>query len=518
MLLWFLKTRLKELELYSTKYDPIQFQALDSILQAAKNTEFGKTYGFESISSSSSDLFALHKKLKENIPIHSYDDIKPYIERMRQGEENILWPGKTKWFSKSSGTTSDKSKYIPVSSEALENCHYKGGKDMFALYINNHPESNLFQGKNLAMGGCLRGGENDMFYGDVSAIIMQNLPIWAQLKRVPNIDIALMSEWESKIEKMSNAIIDEDVTSIAGVPSWVMVLLKKMLEKSGKTSILEVWPNIEVFFHGGVSFSPYKSQFIDLIGKADFNFVETYNASEGFFSMQDRSIDPNEEQDMLLMLDYGIFYEFVPIDNISPDGSSVIDGSKTLNVSEVEIGKNYAIIISTNAGLWRYMIGDTVVFTSTSPYRIRVSGRTKNFINAFGEEIIIDNADKALVYACKQSGAEINEYTAGPVFLDKDEHACHQWLIEFKHEPSDLNTFIDSLDQMLKEVNSDYEAKRYKDIMLKKPSLIVLPSGTFYNWMKANEKLGGQNKVPRLFNHRTYIDSILKFVSDQIAK
>ncbi|MEG1497903.1 MAG: GH3 auxin-responsive promoter family protein [Bacteroidales bacterium] len=493
MLLWLMKERLQEIEFFENHPQEVQNNQLKALLKSAQNTEYGKMYDFSHI---------LHaEEFRERLPINTYESIKPYVDRLRTGEQNLLWSSEIKWFAKSSGTTSSKSKFIPVSNESLEECHYKGGKDLYTLYVNAHPESEIFWGKNMAMGGSHHICENnsEAFYGDVSAIIMQNLPFWAEFKRVPNIEIALMDEWESKIDKMAQATLSENITNIAGVPSWILVFLRKILEVSGKETIREVWPNLEAFFHGGVSFTPYKSQFEKIMGRSNFNYVETYNASEGFFGIQDIA----GAQDMLLMLDYGIYYEFIPLEELHQDHP------KCLEIGQVEAGKNYALVISTNAGLWRYLIGDTVQFTSIKPYRIRVSGRTKNFINAFGEEIIVENADRALSYACEQTRAEISDYTAGPIFLDEKNQACHQWLIEFKQFPSDIENFTTCLDVCLKQINSDYEAKRYCDMVLKRPQIVSLPQGSFYQWMKSKDKLGGQHKVPRLANDRQYLDDIL---------
>lgn len=496
---WFMQKRLHQIKLFEKFPCEVQKDELKKLLSSAENTEIGKKYKFASIT--------CEKEFKEALPLRFYEDIQPEIDRIQKGEQNILWGSEIKWLAKSSGTTNDKSKFIPVSYESLENCHYKGGKDMFALYINNNPQSELFSGMNLAMGGSLhiQGSDTDISYGDVSAIIMSNLPFWAEFKRVPSIEIALMSEWEAKIEKIAESTMNSNVTNIAGVPSWTLVLLKKILEKTGKDSILDVWPNFEVFFHGGVSFTPYKKQFENIIygptKKSDktFHFMELYNASEGFFAIQDSF----ERDDMLLMLDYGVYYEFIPLDEIDNPHPS------TLNLEDVELGKNYALVISTNAGLWRYIIGDTIQFTSRYPYRIKISGRTKNFINTFGEEVIIDNAEKALEHACSICQSSIKEYTAGPVYLDERNQACHQWLIEFEKEPEQLDYFCEVLDNALKAANSDYEAKRYKNILLKMPIITSLPSGTFYKWLKTKGKLGGQHKIPRLYNSRQYIDEIL---------
>lgn len=470
----------------------VQDELLKKLISTARDTEWGTNYDYRSINSI--------KTFADRVPINTYEDLKPTIDRLRNGEQNLLWPEEIKWFAKSSGTTAGKSKYIPMSESAIEECHFKGGKDMMSLYLNVNPEASIFEGKNLIMGGSgiVQEVSNTSYYeGDLSAILMQNLPFWAQFKRTPSIEIALMDEWESKLELMAESTIEHDVRGISGVPSWMLVLLKKVLKKSGKTKLKEVWPNLEVFFHGGVKFDPYREQYNRLIDPGDITYFNTYNASEGFFGIQDQK----DSDELLLMLDYGIYYEFLPISELHRSSP------KTIHLSEVVKGVNYAMVITTNAGLWRYLIGDTVTFTSTDPYRIRITGRTKNFINVVGEELIIDNAEKALVVACNKTGAVITEYTAAPIFEDSD--MTHQWLIEFEKLPNEMEFFIEAFDNSLKSLNSDYEAKRYKNLVLKSPIIKSLPRGTFYKWMKKKDKLGGQNKVPRLSNERKYVDEIL---------
>jgi hypothetical protein len=499
---WFTRQRIHQIELFLKYPNDVQRDWLTKLLETAKDTEYGRLYDFESITSV--------EEFQQRVPLNSYETIKPYIDRLRKGEQQLLWSSDINWFAKSSGTTAGKSKFIPVSSESLEECHYKGGKDMFALYLNNHPDSNLFDGRSLGMGGChhICDMNSDAFYGDVSAILMQNLPFWAEFFRVPSLDIALMDKWEEKIEMMAHTTIERNVTNIAGVPSWTLLLLKQILDITGKKDISEVWPDLEVFFHGGVSFTPYRKQFKELISSSKMNYVETYNASEGFFGIQD-TIDGS---DMLLMLDYGIFYEFIPMEDFRDDHVGAGHAPPTLTLDQVKLHKNYAIVITTNAGLWRYVIGDTVQFTSLSPYRIKISGRTKTFINAFGEELIEDNAIKALVIACEKTNAEIIDFTAAPVYLNDEKKARHQWLIEFAKPPKDLNYFSEVLDNALKAQNSDYEAKRYHDLMLILPEIIAVPEKTFYNWLKQNGKLGGQHKVPRLSNDRKIVEEILQIV------
>ncbi|MFP4025006.1 MAG: GH3 auxin-responsive promoter family protein [Thiohalospira sp.] len=491
---WLNFKRLYQIELFKKFPFDAQQEVLIKLINKAKDTEFGKKYDFNSIKGI--DDF------RDRIPIQDYDGLKPYIERLMKGEQNILWPSEIRWFAKSSGTTSDKSKFIPVSREALEDCHFRGGKDILAVYTTNYPETGIFSGKGLTLGGShqINKINNESFYGDLSAILIENLPFWAHFIKTPSQEIALLSEWEEKLDKITSATIKENVTSIAGVPSWTLVLIKYILEKTGKKNLLEVWPNLELFNHGGVSFEPYKEQFRKLIPSEKMNYMETYNASEGFFAIQDYPT----RNDMLLMLDYGVFFEFIPMDELEKDNP------KALHIGEVEINKNYAVVISTNAGLWRYLIGDTIIFTSLFPHKIKISGRTKHFINAFGEEIIIENAEKALKEACEKTGALIKDYTAAPVFMKEDQKGGHQWLIEFEKEPENPEAFNNLLDQALQKVNSDYEAKRYKDITLDKPLLTIAKKNLFYNWLKNKGKIGGQNKVPRLANNRKYIDELIE--------
>lgn len=490
---WVIKQEVHQMELFIKYPHDVQQDILQKLLSSAANTEYGKKYDFAHIRHA--------EDFRQKVPLNTYEDLHPYVVRLQAGEQNLLWHTDIKWFAKSSGTTGNKSKFIPVSEEALTDCHFKGGKDMYAIYMYNYPDSCIFDGMNLAMGGSHHELEHnsDVYYGDLSAILMQKLPFWAEFRRTPNLDIALMNDWESKLEKMAVATMKKNVTNMAGVPSWIALLLQKILDISGKQHILEVWPNMEAFFHGGVNFTPYRDQFQKLIPSPSMHYMETYNASEGFFGIQDQ---PGSDE-MLLMLNYGIYYEFIPMEYFHEENP------KTINLDQVELNKNYALVISTNAGLWRYIIGDTVVFTSLKPYRIKISGRTKSYINAFGEEVIEDNALKAIAIASKKANAQIAEFTAAPIFLDDERKAKHQWLIEFEKAPEDLDFFAAALDNALKALNSDYEAKRYHDLMLQMPEVIMLPKGTFYAWMKSKGKLGGQHKVPRLSNHREYVDQIL---------
>lgn len=490
---WLIKKRIHQIDLFNKYPIEVQNEVLKKLINTAKDTEWGKKHHFKSIKT--------EKSFQKKVPVNSYEDLKPYIDRLRKGEQNILWPEEITWFAKSSGTTAGKSKYIPVSPSALEECHYSGGKDMLAMYFNLYPDSKLFEGKSLTMGGSrniLEVSNTTFIEGDLSAILMQNLPFWAQFKRTPSLPIALMDEWENKLELMAESTMNHDVTSISGVPSWMLVLLKKILDKSGKKTMHEVWPNLEVFFHGGINFEPYHDQYNEIIDNSKIIYSNTYNASEGFFGIQDQK----DNSDLLLMLDYGIYYEFIPVSEVGRKNPI------SLNLSEVELDVNYAMIITTNAGLWRYMIGDTVKFTSLFPFRVRITGRVKNFINAVGEELIIDNAEKALAIACTKTNASITDYTAAPLFKDGD--VKHQWLIEFEKQPNDVEFFHDAFDTALKSVNSDYEAKRYHDLVLKPPLIISVKKGTFYTWLKNKNKLGGQNKVPRLSAERQYVDEIIE--------
>jgi hypothetical protein len=489
---WFLKKRKHQIELFLKYPIDVQEELLLRLTSEAKNTVFGKEYSFSSIEN--------YADFSTRIPIQQYESIEPLIERCRKGEQNLFWPTPIKWFAKSSGTTNAKSKFIPVSDDALEYCHLKAGKDMLCLYINNNEDTRLFTGKGLRLGGSSAIYEdNNSYFGDLSSIITKNLPFWADFSSVPRQEIAEMNEWETKMEAIINETINEDITSLVGVPSWMLVLLNRVLEKTGKDNILEVWPNLEVYFHGGVNFSPYKEQYKKLIPKKDFKYYETYNASEGFFAIQDR----DNSDELLLMLDYGIFYEFIPMDQYDGENSTAIP------LSEVKKGINYAIVITTNSGLWRYLIGDTVKFTSIKPYRIKITGRTKHFINVFGEELIIENAEEALKLACEKTKAEIIDYTVGPIFMKDKKSGGHEWIIEFKKTPKNLEYFSELLDNALKSINSDYEAKRYNNMTLAPPKIHSAKKGLFYNWLKEKGKLGGQHKVPRLSNTRWFIDELL---------
>jgi hypothetical protein len=489
---WFIKKRMHQIDLFIKYPHDVQDELFGNIIKQAQDTEWGKKFGYESIRD--------QEEYKNRVPIQDYDSLKPYIERMLQGEQNILWGSEIKWFAKSSGTTNDRSKFIPVSQESLEECHYKGGKDLLAIYCNNRPNAQIFSGKVLTLGGSHQVTQSgEISFGDLSAVLLKNLPIWAEYLRTPELAITLIENYEEKIEKIAQATIGVNVTNMAGVPTWTVVLAKRLMELTGKSNLLEIWPNLELYVHGAVNFTPYREQFKKLIPSSSMYYLETYNASEGFFGIQDQS----NSEEMLLMLDYGIYYEFLPMENFGEESP------KTYGLHEVELHKNYALIISTNGGLWRYAIGDTIKFTSLSPYRIQITGRTKHFINAFGEEVIIDNAEKALAKACAETHAAIRDYTACPIYFQGNDAGGHEWIIEFEQAPSNIDQFTDTLDNTLREVNSDYDAKRFKDMALRRPTVHVAKEGTFYNWLKQRGKLGGQHKVPRLANERKYVEEIL---------
>ncbi len=496
---WIIKKRVHQIELFKAYPHDVQRDVFEDLIVSAASTEFGKHHSFESISD--------YNDFKKAIPLQDYEDLKPYVERLKNGEQNLLWPSEIKWFAKSSGTTSDKSKLIPVSKESLEDCHYKGGKDLLGMYYARHPKTKLFNGKHLIVGGSAQLNQisKDSYFGDLSAIIIKNLPWWCEFRRTPSRETALLDEWEEKIQRLAEETIHEDVHILAGVPSWTMVLVRRILEQAKTDNLLDVWPNLELFMHGGVSFEPYREQFKQVIRSKKMNYVETYNASEGFFGIQDR----NGANDMLLMLDYGIFYEFIDLKDFGSDSA------ESCTLEEVEIGRNYVMVISTNGGLWRYVVGDTVQFTSLKPYRIQITGRTKHFINAFGEELIIDNADKAFSIACDRCKATMKEYTGAPIYMGASQPGGHEWLVEFVREPENLDYFTKVFDNALMSVNSDYEAKRSNDLSMKEPLIRIVPNGTFYEWLKSKGKLGGQHKVPRLSNNRRLIEELNQFISNR---
>jgi hypothetical protein len=492
-----IKKRLQQIELFRDNPEGAQLEVFTKLIQAARFTEWGRQYDYASIT--------LPDQFRERVPLQHYDDVKPYVDRLRKGEQNLLWPTEIKWFSKSSGTTNDRSKFIPVSREALEDCHYKGGKDLIALHYQMFPQSKLYQGMSMVVGGssALEQFRPDAYSGDLSAIIIRNLPIWVEMRRTPILETALMEGWEEKVDRMAHETMREDVRTIAGVPSWTLVILRRILELTGKRSIMDVWPNLELFMHGGVSFRPYRDQFKALIPSPTMNYLESYNASEGYFAIQDR----READDLLLMLDYGIFFEFVPVADLRNEQP------RTVLLQNVKVNEQYAVVISTNGGLWRYMPGDTVRFTSVKPYRIQVSGRTRSFINAFGEELIVENADRGIEAACLSTGAVVNEYTAAPIYMKGEARGGHEWVIEFERAPNDLGTFIQELDRTMRRLNSDYDAKRTADMAMRMPVVHPAPAGTFHRWLKERGRLGGQNKVPRLSNDREHMDALLAALS-----
>jgi hypothetical protein len=488
---WVLKQRIHQIELFLKYPNEVQEELLMNLIRASESTIVGQKYDYASVNS--------YATFAERVPVSTYEELQPLLERTRKGEQNVFWETPVKWFAKSSGTTNAKSKFIPVTPEALEDCHYKGGKDLLCMYLNNNENSEMFLGKSLRLGGSSQIYEdNNTLFGDLSAILIENMPLWADFSSTPNKEISLMSDWLTKLPAIINEVKNENVTSFAGVPSWMLVLMNKLLEETGKGNLLELWPNLEVYFHGGVSFEPYREQYKKILPKNDFKYYEIYNASEGFFAIQDL----NDSNDLLLMLDYGIFYEFIPMDTFgTPD-------QKTIRLSEVELFKNYAIVITTNSGLWRYLIGDTVRFTSLNPYRIRVTGRTKHHINVFGEELMVENTDQAIAKACQITRTEIVDYTVAPVFMKDKDKGAHEWMIEFKKNPEDVAAFQKVLDETLQSLNSDYEAKRFNNMTLNPLVINVARKNLFYDWLKEKDKLGGQHKIPRLSNERDYLEQL----------
>ena len=495
---WFILDRMEQIDAFNSFPHQVQGKIRRNLLLSAEETEWGKKYGFADIRT--------YEDFCQSMPVQDYNTTKPYIERMMHGEPDVLWPGIINWYAKSSGTTEDKSKFIPVSKESLNDCHFKAGKDMYAIFYSLYPDANLVDGKSFVLGGShhVSRFNKDCFYGDLSAVLLQNLPYWAEAKRVPALSIALMDNWEKKIDEMARAVMHENVTNILGVPTWTVVLIRKLFELTGKDNLLDIWPDLQLYVHGGVSFTPYDDLFHKLIRGPSMRYMETYNASEGFFAIQDRA----GEKDLLLMLDYGIFYEFIPAEELHKKDA------KTITLEQVEVDKNYALVISTNSGLWRYMLGDTIKFTSISPYRILITGRTRHFINAFGEELIVENAEKAIAVASVKCNCVVSDYTAAPIYFSEAGNGAHEWMIEFETEPDSMEEFTNYLDQTLKEVNSDYEAKRHKDMALRMPMVHKVNRGTFYSWMKSRGKLGGQHKVPRLSNERKYVEEILEFLKN----
>jgi hypothetical protein len=493
---WIIKKRIHQIELFKMYPIEVQRDVLKNLIEGAKESEWGRKHNYDKIKS--------YTAFASNVPLTDYTTLSPYVERMLKNEQGLLWGEEVNWFAKSSGTTTGKSKFLPVSKEALEMCHYKGGKDLLSLYYNQLPDRKLYKGKHLILGGSAEInylGNSDSYFGDLSAIILKNMPWWAEIRRTPSKEIALMSNWEEKIEKLAHSTKDQDIYILAGVPSWTLVLCNRVLELTGKSDLREVWPNLELFMHGGVSFEPYREQFKRIIPHEDMNYVETYNASEGFFGIQD-DFTRNE---LLLMLDYGVYFEFIPMSDYDGVNSKVV-----VPLEGVELDKNYALVISTNAGLWRYIIGDTIRFTSKTPYRFKITGRTKSFINAFGEELVVENAEAAISSACKKTNAEVSNYTAAPIYMEGDSGGGHEWLIEFSTPPEDMKVFTHILDGELKSLNSDYEAKRSADLTLKMPVVHMAKNGLFEEWLKRENKLGGQHKIPRLSNNRDFMEELLE--------
>ena len=486
---FFLKRRISQIELFKDYPIEVQQEVLRKMIVYSIDTEIGKKYDFKTIRH--------YNDFKERIPTVTYEEIYKDIERNRKGEQNIFWRTPIKWFAKSSGTTNAKSKFIPISFESLEDCHYKAGKDMLSLYFNNNVNSQLLVGKCLRLGGSREIYENnDSYYGDLSAIMIDNLPFWAELSSTPSSKTSLIPEWEDKVKAIIKESMNQKVTSFAGVPSWMLSLLQQVIEKTGKDNILEIWQDAEVYFHGGVSFEPYRNLYNKLFPSKDFKYFEIFNASEGFFAIQDQ----NSSTELLLMLDYGIFYEFIPV-----NGSE----SEIVSLADVKLNTNYEMVITTNSGLWRYKIGDTIKFTSLNPFRVKVTGRTKHFINVFGEELVVENAEMALSKTTELTKSEISNYTVGPIFMSDKTKGSHEWIIEFSKEPDDMNKFTEILDLSLQSLNSDYEAKRYKDSTLELPKIIKGRKNLFYDWLRSRNKLGGQNKIPRLSNSREYVEELL---------
>lgn len=490
---WVLKQRIHQMELFLKYPNEVQEELLMNLIRSAQTTEIGKKYDFEGINT--------YKNFTEKVPISTYEELEPLIERTRKGEQNVFWNTPIKWFAKSSGTTNAKSKFIPVSAEALENCHYKGSKDLLCLYLNNNPDSEMFLGKSLRLGGSSQIHESSTSSsGDLSAILIENMPMWAEFSSTPSHKTSLLSDWEIKLPAIIKETIPENVTSFAGVPSWILVLLNRILNETENKNLFDLWPNLEVYFHGGVNFEPYREQYQNILPRKDFKYYEIYNASEGFFAIQDL----NYSNDLLLMLDYGIFYEFIPMDLF---GTST---ERAIPLSEVELFKNYAVVITTNSGLWRYLLGDTIRFTSLKPFRIRVSGRTKHHINVFGEELMVENTDVAIAKTCVYLNCEVIDYSVAPIFMEGNKKGAHEWIIEFKKPVENIQIFQKTLDETIQSLNSDYEAKRYNNMTLNELKVNVARKNLFYDWLKDNNKLGGQHKIPRLSNCRDYLEKLIK--------
>lgn len=490
-----MKQRLDQMENTLNRPNEVQQKVFQMLIRKGRDAAYGREHGFGNIRNT--------RQFQEQVPVISYEDLLPYVNRLLQGEQNVLWPGQIKWFAKSSGTTGVKCKLIPVSKEGLTQCHYQGGRDMLAFYFQNYPDNRVFSGKNLSIGGSqvsnFSGDKNGIYTANISAIVMKNLPFWAQFKRTPGLEVTMMNNWEDKVKKIAEITTKQDVTSLAGSPMWMLLLLQHIVREQKIESIQDIWPNLEVFFHGSVSFSPYRQLFRNLDRNNSLRYLEIYNATEGFFGLQDQANDPS----LLLMLNYGIYYEFIPEKDFESPNPQVIP------LSEVETGRNYSMVISTNSGLWRYKIGDTVKFTSTNPYRFVISGRTKHCINVFGEDLFAEQAEKALSRACDKTGAILQDFTAAPFFYDQQKKGYHEWLVEFVKSPENLREFTDILDMELRELNEDYAEKRKLNIAIESPVVREMPSGTFYQWLKRKDKLGGQHKIPHLSNSRDFLEELL---------
>ena len=466
------------------------------LIAKARRTHWGESHHYEAIRS--------YEDFAQKVPVSTYEDLAPWIMRQLGGEKDVLWRGRVNRFAQSSGTSNGKSKYIPVTSDALQMCHYKGASSVVAHYLNLYPDSRMFSGKGLILGGSFANEVTDLRsdarVGDLSAHLIEKVNPFVNLMRVPSKDIALMVDWEKKLPALVEASIGENITNLSGVPSWFLVMLKAVIEKAGATSIHEVWPNLEVFFHGGISFKPYRSQYAAITDVSKMRYIETYNASEGFFAVQD-TIDSRA---MLLLLDVGVFYEFMPLDQLDNPTPKLVP------MWEVEPGKVYGLVISSCNGLWRYAIGDTVKIESVNPVKISIAGRTKHFINAFGEELMVHNAEVAIAKVCDEMDCAILNYTAAPVYAADNSKGRHEWLIEFSKRPADLDMFATRLDELLQQENSDYQAKRYKGIFLDTLTVVEAKEGLFDCWLGSTGKLGGQRKVPRLANNRQFIEPMLK--------
>ena len=489
-----MRKRIKNINNFYKNPFNVQKKVFNYLISKGNKTEFGKSHRFDQISN--------YSNFKSNIPVRTYEEYLVFIKKVRAGGKNIIWPGKVSWFAKSSGTTNDKSKFIPITNESLNDCHFKAGKDMLSLYANNFNDIDIYNGKGLMLGGSLTKSTTKKYQdGDLSAILINEFPFWVNFHRIPDLETALMDNWEDKLERIAVQAINTNITNLTGVPSWMLILLKKVLSISGKKNISEVWPNLELYMHGGVNFDAYKSQFKELIPSEKMNYLEGYNASEGFIAIQDK----NPSEGLLLMLDYGIFYEFIPMDKFKKGDKEAIE------LKSVKINVDYALVISTNAGLWRYLIGDVIRFVCLSPYRLKIIGRTKSFLNAFGEELIVDNTDSALLYVCSKFNVSIKEYTVAPIYIDKLS-GRHQWFIEFLMQPKDISIFKKELDNKLKKINSDYAAKRSNNLVLSELEIVNVKKNTFYKWQKNKKRLGGQYKVPRLSNNRKIADELLKLI------